>query len=217
MTKIKICGITHLDDAIVSCTAGADALGFNFSKASPRYIRPEAALSIIEKLPPFISCVGVFVEQETDEINQICNLCRLDLAQLHAEQYTAEKAAAVRGAKVIRVFRTGPDFTIEAVKTFAKETGITAFLFDAYRPGQPGGTGQIIEQQLAEKIFRKTEHIGPGILAGGLTPENITDAVRLIKPYAVDTASGVESTPGKKDHEKIRDFVRTVHEADKCT
>jgi len=215
MTKIKICGITNIDDAIASCTAGADALGFNFSKASPRYIQPETALSIIEKLPPFISCVGVFVEQEPHEVNQICNLCRLDLAQLHAERYTAEKAVAVRGAKVIRVFRTGPDFTIDAVRTFAEETGITSFLFDAYRPGQPGGTGHLIEKQLAEIIFRQTEHIGPGILAGGLTPENVSNAIRLIKPYAVDTASGVESSPGMKDHQKVRDFVLAVHETDK--
>ncbi|MBC8524438.1 MAG: phosphoribosylanthranilate isomerase [Chlorobium phaeobacteroides] len=211
MTKIKICGITNLDDAIASCTAGADALGFNFSKASPRYIQPETALSIIEKLPPFISCVGVFVEQEPHEVNQICNLCRLDHAQLHAERYTAEKAVAVRGAKVIRVFRTGPDFTIDAVRTFAEKTGITSFLFDAYRLGQPGGTGHVIEQQLAQKIFRETEHIGFGILAGGLKPENVAEATSTVRPYAVDTASGVEESPGRKNHQKIRDFVSAVH------
>lgn len=211
MTKIKICGITTLADALASCRAGADALGFNFSKASPRYIEPEAARDIIEKLPPFLSCVGVFVEQEPHEINEICRLCRLDQAQLHSERYTAEKAVAVTSARVIRAFRTGPDFTIDSVKAFAGETGLTSFLFDAYRPGQPGGTGQLIEQPLAQKIFRETEHIGFGILAGGLKPENVAEAISTVRPYAVDTASGVEESPGRKNHQKIRDFVSAVH------
>ena len=217
MTKIKICGITTLGDAFVSCTAGADALGFNFSKASPRYIQPEKARHIIDKLPPFISCVGIFVEQEPSEINEICNFCRLDQAQLHSEHYTAEKATAVTRARVIRAFRTGPDFTIDSVKAFAGKTGLTSFLFDAYRPGQPGGTGLAIEQQLAQKIFRETEHIGFGILAGGLTPENVAEAIGTVRPYAVDTASGVEESPGRKNHQKIRDFVRAVHNCAKSS
>ena len=214
MTKIKICGITTLEDALFCCSAGADALGFNFSKASPRFIQPENARRIIEKLPPFISCVGIFVEQDPNEINETCHFCRLDLAQLHSEQYTAERAAAVTGTKVIRAFRTGPDFTIEGVKAFAGKTGISSFLFDAYRPGQPGGTGKLIESKLAQVIFRETETIGHGILAGGLTPENVAEAVRTIRPYAVDTASGVEERPGRKNHQKILDFIRTVHTAD---
>lgn len=215
MTKIKICGITTLDDALFCCAAGVDALGFNFSKASPRFIQPENARRIIEKLPPFISCAGIFVEQEPTEINEICELCRLDLAQLHSERYTAEAAVAVTGARVIRAFRTGPDFTIESVKAFAGKTGFISFLFDAYRPGQPGGTGTVIEKQLAQKIFRETETIGYGILAGGLTPENVAEAVRTIRPYAVDTASGMEESPGRKSHGKILKFVHAVQDAEK--
>ncbi len=211
MTKIKICGITTLADALACSSAGVDALGFNFSKASPRYIEPDAARDIIEKLPSFISCVGVFVEQEPLEINEICHRCRLDHAQLHSERYTAEKALAVTGTRVIRAFRTGPDFTLDSVNAFVRATGFTSFLFDAYRPGQPGGTGQVIEQQLAQKIFRETAQFGFGILAGGLTPENVTAAIGAVHPYAVDTASGVEESPGRKDHQKVRDFVRAVH------
>ncbi len=214
MTRIKICGITTVEDALVSCMAGADALGFNFSKASPRCIEPEKARDIIEKLPPFISCAGIFVEQEPAEINEICSFCRLDMAQLHSELYTAEKALAVTSARVVRAFRTGPDFSLEKVKVFAGETGLTFFLFDAYRPGLAGGTGHVIEKSLAKKIFRETEHVGYGILAGGLTPENVTEAIRTVRPYAVDTASGVEDSPGRKNHQKIRDFIRSVQTAD---
>lgn len=217
MTRIKICGITILEDALAACHAGAHALGFNFSKASPRFIEPENARRIIEKLPPFISCVGVFVEQEPAEVNETCTFCGLDLAQLHSERYTAEKSVAVTSAKVIRVFRTGPDFTIESVKAFARKTGFTSFLFDAYRPGQPGGTGKVIEKQLAQEIFRQTKNVGHGILAGGLTPENVTEAVQTVRPYAVDTASGVEKSPGRKHHQKILNFIHAVQEADRLS
>ena len=217
MTRIKICGITTLEDALAACHAGAHALGFNFSKSSPRYIQPENALRIIDKLPPFISSAGIFVEQAPLEVNEICSLCNLDIAQLHSEHYTAEKSRAVKNARVVRAFRTCPDFTIDHVKKFARETGFTSFLFDAYRPGQPGGTGQRIEEQIAQQIFRDTEDIGPGILAGGLTPENVAEAVRLVKPYAVDTASGVDDSPGRKNHQKILNFVRAVQEADRLS
>ncbi len=217
MTRIKICGITTLDDARAAVNAGVHALGFNFSKASPRYIDKEQAQQIIGALPPFIASVGVFVEQEPDEINEICTFCSLEFAQLHSERYTAEKSVAVTATKVIRVFRTGPDFTIEDVKTFTQETGITSFLFDAYRHGQPGGTGVRIEKDIAQQIFRGMATVGTSILAGGLNQENVTRAIRETRPYAVDTASGVETSPGRKDHKKIRSFVRAVQEADRSS
>lgn len=217
MTRIKICGITTLDDALAACHAGVHALGFNFSKESPRYIQPENAKQIIEQLPPFISSAGVFVEDDPQGINEICTFCGLDIAQLHSERYTPQKSLAVTNARVIRVFRTGPDFSIEAVKAFANKTGLASFLFDAYRPGQPGGTGKRIEQQVAQQIFRETENTGTGILAGGLTPENVAEAILSIRPYAVDTASGVEKSPGRKSHQKILDFVCAVQEADRSS
>ena len=217
MTRIKICGITTLNDALAACHAGAHALGFIFSKESPRYIQPESAKRIIEKLPPFITSAGVFVEDDPSEINEICTFCKLDIAQLHSERYTPEKSLAVTGARVIRVFRTGPDFTIEAVKAFARETGLTSFLFDTYRPGQPGGTGERIEKKIAQQIFRETENTGTGILAGGLAPENVAEAILTVRPYAVDAASGVEESPGRKSHQKILNFVRAVQEADRSS
>ena len=215
MTRIKICGITNLDDALAASMAGIHALGFNFSKSSPRYIHPKDARKIIDGLPPFVSCVGVFVEQEPAEINAICKNCNLDLAQLHSERYTPETALAITSTKVIRVFRAGPDFSMKEVIMFAEKTGFRSFLFDAYRPDQAGGTGTTIAKQTAQKIFRKMESIGHGILAGGLNPLNVTEAIRTVKPYAVDTASGVEESPGKKDHQKIIDFVDAVKKADK--
>ena len=215
MTKIKICGITTPQDAHFSCSAGADALGFNFSRKSPRYIQPENARDIIRTLPPFVTTAGIFVEQEPEEINEICRRCGLDVAQLHSEQYTPRKTLAVSGARVIRVFRTDPDFSIPRVREYARATGITAFLFDAYRKGQPGGTGERIDQDTAQSIFRQTDDLGHGILAGGLNPDNVVDAVRTIRPYAVDTASGVESSPGKKDHQKITAFIAAVQNADR--
>lgn len=215
MTRIKICGITNLDDALAACMAGIHALGFNFSKSSPRYIQPNDARKIIAELPPFVSSVGVFVEQEPSEINAICKNCNLDHAQLHSEHYTPQTALAISTTKVIRVFRAGPDFSMEEVETFAEKTGFRSFLFDAYRPGQAGGTGTTIAKQTAQKIFRRMESIGHGILAGGLNPQNIAEAIRTVKPYAVDTASGVEESPGKKDHQKIIDFVDAVKKADK--
>ena len=209
-TKIKICGITRLQDALDASHAGADALGFNFSHLSPRVVQPETAKAIIEKLPPFVQSVGIFVEQSTDEINSICNFCNLQIAQLHSEQYSAELARSVTAAKIIKVFRPDDNFEEDNVAEFASKSGITTFLFDAYRPGMAGGTGERIGDSLATRIF---SHIGTSyytILAGGLNETNVGEAIRRIQPYGVDTASGVESEPGIKDPAKLQSFIRAV-------
>ncbi len=215
MTKIKICGITTPEDALFSCSAGADALGFNFSRKSPRYIQPDLAREIIRLLPPFVATAGIFVEQEPEEINEICRRCNLDAAQLHSDRYTVEKTLAVSGTRIIRAFRTSPDFSTDIVRNYSDTTGITSFLFDAYRKGQPGGTGERIEQETAKRIVKETEDLGHVILAGGLNPDNVADAIMTIRPYAVDTASGVEKSPGIKDHQKIMAFIAAVHKADR--
>ncbi|MBM3162291.1 MAG: phosphoribosylanthranilate isomerase [Chlorobi bacterium] len=207
MLKTKICGITRLDDALAACRAGADALGFNFSRRSPRCIPPGQAAAIIAELPPFISCTGIFVEHSPAEINEICSACRLQVAQLHAETYTAEKVQAIGNVRIIRVFRPDAAFDTGIVRTYARQSGVNTFLFDTCRPGMEGGTGERIDRELASRIFNDLRGFYYAILAGGLNPENVAEAIRVTLPYAVDTASGVETAPGIKSHEKIMAFI----------
>ena len=213
MTKIKICGITRLTDALESCRAGADALGFNFSSLSPRAITPERAKEIIEKLPPFVASAGIFVDQSPEEINAICRYCKLQIAQLHSEQYSPEQARSITEANVIKVFRPEENFAVEEVFEFARESGVNTFLFDAYRPGIAGGTGESITLSLAARIFRELGDSCYAILAGGLTATNVGEAIRRIQPYGVDTASGVETAAGIKDSLKMRSFTKAAREA----
>lgn len=213
MVKIKICGITRLSDALEACHAGADALGFNFSSMSPRKTAPEEAKAIIEKLPPLVESAGIFVDQTPEEINAICRYCKLQIAQLHSEQYGPEQAMAITEAKVIKVFRPAENFAVEEVFAFAEKSGINAFLFDAYRPGMAGGTGESIGISLASRIFNALGERCYAILAGGLNENNVVEAIRRTRPYGVDTASGVESKPGIKDSAKIRSFADAVNRA----
>jgi phosphoribosylanthranilate isomerase len=210
MTKIKICGITRLQDALAAAHAGADALGFNFSHQSPRLIAPEKAKAIIEKLPPFVQSAGIFVEHSPEEINAICLLCNLQIAQLHSDRYSPEQAQSITAAKVIRVFRPEENFAEEEVFEFAAKSGVNSFLFDTYRAEVAGGTGESIGASLATRIFDHIRASCYAILAGGLHAANVDEAIRRVQPYGVDTASGVESEPGIKDPEKIEAFIRAV-------
>jgi phosphoribosylanthranilate isomerase len=213
MTKIKICGITRLEDALEACRAGADAIGFNFSSKSPRNITPERAREIIEKLPPLVQSAGIFVDHSPEEINAICRFCGLQIAQLHSEQYNPEQAQSITEARVIKVFRPEENFSVEEVFVFAKKSGVNAFLFDAYRPDMAGGTGKSIKLSLAARIFRELGNSCYAILAGGLTASNVGEAIRQIQPYGVDTASGVETVAGIKDGLKMRSFTKAAREA----
>ncbi len=213
MTRIKICGITSLQDAVEASRAGADALGFNFSSSSSRAVTPEQAKAIIEKLPPFVVATGIFVEHSTEEINAICRYCSLQAAQLHSEEYGPEEARSISEARVIKVFRPESDFKTAEVREFSEKSGGTAFLFDAYRAGIKGGTGESIEATLAERIFRELGDSCHAILAGGLNHLNVAEAVRRTRPYAVDSASGVEIEAGIKDPEKIKAFIEAVRSA----
>jgi phosphoribosylanthranilate isomerase len=215
MTKIKFCGITRPEDALSACRSGADALGFNFSASSPRSVQPDTAKRIVSALPPFVTPVGIFVEHSPEEIDHLCKYCGLQAAQLHSDSYTPEQALAVKAAKVIRVFRPGPGFRIGQVEEFSRQTGCNAFLFDAYSPAAAGGTGEAIESSTAVELFEKTRDFAWALLAGGLRPENVGQAVRLVRPWGVDTASGIESAPGVKDPEKMRSFTLAVREADR--
>lgn len=200
--KVKICGITTIEDALAACEAGADALGFNVAleaKKKNRYIDPEKAASIIDALPPFISTVAVTVNETTDRLKEYLEF--VDFVQLHGEE-SAEQCAQV-GKRVIKAFRMTPDFSNEAFRGYS----VAAYLLDAYMDGERGGTGTTCDWSRAAELAREAS---PMILAGGLTPANVHEAAQAVRPYGVDTAGGVESAPGKKDHEKMREFVRNA-------
>ncbi|MDO8446400.1 MAG: phosphoribosylanthranilate isomerase [Deltaproteobacteria bacterium] len=199
MVKVKICGITNLEDALTSAEYGADALGFIFYEKSSRYITPEDAGSIIKELPPFVTTVGVFVNETVERMNEIKRISGVEAFQLHGDE-TPEMCGAL-DVKVIKGFRVSDQWSV-AGDQFPKYK-VSAYLLDTHREGVPGGTGETFSWDVAIEA-RKYGRI---ILAGGLTPENVSDAVKKVRPYAVDVASGVEERPGKKDLRKVREFI----------
>lgn len=200
MLKVKICGITNQLDSALAVDNGADALGFVFYEKSPRYIRPEDAEHIIKGLPPFITTVGVFVNEPPVKVKSIMESAGLDFAQLHGDE-TPEDCMAT-GPKVIKAFRIRQSSDIEAIKKY----NASAYLLDTYREGIPGGTGETFNWDIAIEAKK----LGRIILSGGLNPDNIAEAVRKVAPYAVDVSSGVELKPGKKDPDKIKKFMEQV-------
>jgi phosphoribosylanthranilate isomerase len=193
--RVKICGLTDIASALWAVGAGADALGFVFTE-SKRRISPEKAREIIKALPPFISRVGVFVNQSFEEISQIAGYAGLDTIQLHGEE-TPEFCSAFN-YKVMKAFSVSGEQSIASAALYR----VDAYLMDTSVPGLRGGTGKTFDWSLAAG-FRE----GPLVLAGGLTPENVAGAVKTVRPYAVDVSSGVE-TGGRKDRHKIIEFVR---------
>jgi phosphoribosylanthranilate isomerase len=199
--RVKICGITNLEDARVAIDSGADALGFIFFSGSPRHISPESAAEIISNLPPFIAKVGVFVDAPVDGILDIAGATGIDTVQLHGSESPAECAEiAASRLTVVKAFRVKEATSLEPIANYRA----SAFLLDSYVAGQLGGTGAKFNWDLALKAKQFNT---PIILAGGLDPENVTDAVSKVFPYAVDVSSGVEASPGKKDHQKVRRFI----------
>ena len=206
--KIKICGILNLDAALSSIDAGADMLGFNFYPKSPRYITPvaceEIQASIVKHRPAIVS-VGVFVNSSVDEINAVLDQCGLDLAQLSGNE-SVETLAAL-GGKAYKALRLRePESASAAFASIPARISPPACLIDAFVPNQYGGTGQSADWMLAEGFARKA----PILLAGGLTPENVTAAVQQVHPWGVDVASGVETGLGKKDPHKVRQFIQNA-------
>jgi len=203
VVKTKICGITNLEDALACCEAGADALGFNFAeeaKARNRYIDPAEAMAIIEQLPPFVTTVAVTVNAPMEELAHYLSFC--DYVQLHGEEPPGHLPM---GHQAIKVFRAGPDFQVGDMQSHQTR----AWLLDAYHPERRGGTGETVDWETAKVAARLGR---PLILAGGLTPDNVIEAVFRVKPYGVDVAGGVESEPGKKDHERVREFIYNARE-----
>ena len=198
MTKVKICGITSLEDALVSVDAGADALGFVFFDKSPRNIEPEAAARIIAAVPPFVQVVGLFVNADLDFVNATADRCRLDIVQLHGDESPSYCQAVHR--RVMKAFRVRGMESLVAMAQYR----VSAYLLDAYSPDAFGGTGARFDWDCA--VAAKSQ--GQIVLAGGLDPDNVASAVAKVAPYGVDVSSGVESSPGRKDPEKVRRFIR---------
>jgi phosphoribosylanthranilate isomerase len=198
MVKVKICGITSLDDAQAAVEFGADALGFVFFKGSPRYIVPAEAGLIIRQLPSFVQTVGVFVDEPVGEIERIAAETAVDIVQLHGDEPPDACALSRRIIKAIRVK------SLDSLTPLAAyQPRVSAFLLDAYSPNELGGTGMIFNWDIA----LEAKQFGTVILAGGLTPDNIEEAVRYVRPYAVDVSSGVELKKGKKDHARMKRFI----------
>jgi phosphoribosylanthranilate isomerase len=209
---IKICGITNLEDALAAADCGADHLGFNFYPKSPRHIRAEDCeriVSAVRERHPQIRMAGVFVNHPAAEIALTVRVCRLDLAQLSGDEPVERLAAlAVRGVCSFKVARKGIDRP--QIAAFAAQTAREpALMLDASAPGVYGGTGRTADWGWAAAIAAEY----PVFLAGGLTPENVGAAIRAVRPWGVDTASGVESAPGKKDRDAMRKFCSAVKAA----
>lgn len=194
---VKICGITNLEDALHAVRCKADALGFVFYRPSDRYITPEAAARIGEQLPEHISKVGVFVHAEPKYIHEVVSKVKLSAVQLYGNEGADDLVSYE--TSVIKVFRIKPDFDVEVMKNYI----VDAFLLDTHSETSFGGTGRTFDWNIAVRA----KEYGRIILSGGLTPQNIEAAVRFVQPYGVDVSSGVEVSPGKKDKEKVKDFI----------
>lgn len=206
MVKIKICGITNKEDALRAIKLKVDALGFIFAN-SPRRVDPKIVQKIIELLPPFISSVGVFVNKDREKVKKIAESCHLTTLQFHGE----ESPSYCQGfrQKVIKAFRIKDKNVLKKIPQYQDK--VDACLLDAYSPFKYGGTGKIFNWDVAREV--KKLRI-PIILSGGLNPDNVEEAINKVRPYAVDVSSGVEKKPGKKDPEKLRNFVKIVREID---
>ena len=210
MVQIKICGITNLEDAHGAVKAGADALGFNFYPESPRYVTSLGARHIIESLPTHILCVGVFVNERPETVARIANEAGLSGLQFHGDEtpeYTARFNRRPVGRRFLfKALRVGQDFEPQAAARYETD----AILLDAFDPQARGGTGRTCDWELA----RRTRALVPKLfLAGGLSPDNIEEAITTVQPYGVDACSGLESEPGRKDWARLRDFIRRARAA----
>jgi len=200
IVKVKICGITNLDDAIASMDMGADLLGFNFYPKSPRYIQREKAAELISKLPGFIDVAGVFVNHSAVYIRQTADMCQLDWVQLHGDE-TPEfcHSLASLHARTMKAIRVRDDRDIDKAEQYFTD----AVLLDAFNPGKYGGTGTAFDWNIIGHIGKRV------FLAGGINPDNATDAIGL-GVYGIDVCSGIESEPGKKDHDKMKKLFENI-------
>jgi phosphoribosylanthranilate isomerase len=194
--KLKICGITSVKDARAAVECGAEYLGFNFYSKSPRYIAPAAAREIIGQMPAEIISAGIFVNVPTpEEVRDVLAACGAQLAQLHGDE-SPDYCRAVGPDRVIKALRAGNDFDVNSVTEYPA----SAILLDAFDKHLYGGTGKTANWDLAREAARRVRLF----LAGGLSPDNVAEAIRAVEPFAVDVNSGVETAPGEKDHAKLQ-------------
>lgn len=207
MTLVKICGITNLDDALAAVAAGTDALGFNFYKPSPRYITPQHAREIIDELPNSVLMVGVFVNEESPEaVRNIASQAGIHALQLHGDE-SPEYCRELSGNYfVIKTFAVSDTFDVQTVQAYELE----AIMLDTKHNTLRGGTGHVFDWSIAQQLAYAIPKL---FLAGGLSPENIENAIETVRPYAVDACSALEDRPGKKNHERMHVFINTVRRA----
>ena len=209
VVKLKVCGLTSLEDARTAIECGAEYLGFNFYPKSPRYIAPQSARAIIQRLPDDIICVGVFVnEPRPEDVVEVLRVSGARMAQLHGDESPAY-CASVGAERVIKALRIVDDFDARSVLDYPA----SAILLDAFDPKLYGGTGRTTNWSIACKAAKLTKVF----LAGGLSPENIAEAIRAVEPFAVDVNSGVESAPGRKDANKLHDLWQQMRGDDEKT
>jgi phosphoribosylanthranilate isomerase len=209
-TRIKVCGITNMEDAGGAVEMGGDALGFIFAEKSPRRIEPEKARELIRSLPPFVDAVGVFVNEAFDVVNDIVQYCGLTVVQLHGNE--SPQYCENISCRLVKAFSFRPGGVSGAqAPVYDPYRGlISGYLFDTFHESMAGGTGRTFDWDLVLRMSPP----GPVILAGGLHPENIGEAIRRVRPFAIDVNSGVEIEPGRKDMDKLARLLGEVAEAD---
>ncbi|HBS29117.1 MAG TPA: phosphoribosylanthranilate isomerase [Phycisphaerales bacterium] len=205
-TRIKICGVRDVETALCAAECGADAIGFVFVKASPRYVTPDGAEEIAAYLPPFVQTVGLFVNPSAQQVEEAAEVCLFDFLQLHGNE--PEPFVRECGGRVIKAVRFDAGSIEGDLLKWNRLAEIDALLVD----GGSGGEGRPFDWAALARVQDLCEH--PLILAGGLTPENVGEAIRAVRPWAVDVSSGVERSPGEKDPDLIAAFCEAVHRAD---
>ena len=206
MIAVKICGITSLKDAEMAVNYSVPAIGLIFYPDSPRYVDPAKVEQWIDRIPDSVKKVGVFVNEQIDTINNITRQLKLEFIQLHGDESPEFCNGMIR--PVIKVFRVGDDFDAIVLN----EYDVHGFLFDTYKKGNPGGTGTRFNWDLIANLKTET----PIILSGGLTPENVLNGIEAVNPAAVDVNSGVESVPGVKDEEEIKELFSVLEHSNSC-
>jgi len=201
--RVKICGITNIEDARHASACGADALGFVFYPGSPRFVDPDQARRIIAELPPMVTTVGLFVNEPPARVREMVEFCGLNTVQLHGEEEPAQ--CSYPPCRVIKALRLRQEMDHSIFSAYQ----VSALLLDAYVPDKFGGTGQRCDWDRAAQIASQHRVI----LAGGLNPDNVADAIRQVLPYGVDVSSGVEKKPGQKDPDKVAMFIRMARES----
>ena len=220
MTWVKICGMTNLEDALVAVEAGADAVGFVFYEKSPRKMYVETAGPIVKALPEEVEKVGVFVEQEVEEVCDIVEAAKLTAVQAYgrlASDLVGSSPVRDRLGKIKVILAGTAEQMQRLLLTERSKAAFDSVLIDSGSGAVPGGTGQTFDWDSATQTIQRMNGRLPVIVAGGLTPSNVGEAIRCFQPFGVDVASGVEASPGKKDPEKVRAFVRAVRQADRKT